>query len=75
MIKIEEGLELNNPTLEIKQITYDQLQSLVIVECIFREENANYQHSRSYAFDSGKDMLKADVMELLKGHEILKQLL
>ncbi len=70
-IKIEDGLILNNPTLEIKTIQYEQFSDLVSVECIFKEEGANYKHSRNYTFTATNDMLKADVIELLKTNDIL----
>ena len=70
-ITIEEGLTLNNPTLEIKTIQYEQFDDLVSVECIFTEEGANYKHSRNYTFTAVKDMLKSDVIELLKTNDIL----
>tara|TARA_R110000772_G_scaffold148307_1_gene258891 strand:- start:22155 stop:22397 length:243 start_codon:yes stop_codon:yes gene_type:complete len=72
IIEIENGLTLNNPTLEIEQITYKQNESLVLVECIFVEENAIYKHSRNFTFVASKDMLKSDVIALVNNHNILK---
>lgn len=71
-IEIEEGLVLNNPTLVIEQITYKQKENIVLVECIFNEENAMFKHSRNFTFEATKDMLKSDVLELINNHEILK---
>ena len=71
-IELENGLTLNNPTLEIEQITYKQKVNEVIVECIFTEENAIFKHSRNFVFISTKDMLKANVISLINKHEILK---
>ena len=71
-IEIENGLVLNNPTLEIENITYKQNENIVIVECIFTEENAIFKHSRNFTFEAGKDMLKSDVLKLINNHEILK---
>jgi len=71
-IEIENGLTLNNPTLEIEQITYKQNESLVLVECIFTEENAIFKHSRNFIFEATKDMLKSDVIALVNNHNILK---
>ena len=72
IIEIENGLTLNNPTLEIEQITYKQEVNEVVVECIFNEENAIYKHSRSFTFEATKDMLKSDVLVLVNNHNILK---
>ena len=72
IIEIEEGLTLNNPTLEIEQISYKQSESLVVVECIFKEENSIYKHSRNFNFEATKDMLKANVIALINKHETLK---
>ena len=72
-ITIEHGLVLNNPTLEIEQITYRQKTNEVLVECLFNEENSIYKHSRTYTFNATPNMLKADVLELMKNHELLKQ--
>ena len=72
IIEIEEGLTLNNPTLEIEQITYKQKVNEVIVECVFNEENAIFKHSRNFVFTSTKDMIKANVVALINTHNILK---
>ncbi len=42
-IKIEEGLVLNNPTLEILKSSYNWHNNIVNIECIFKEENARVQ--------------------------------
>ena len=72
IIEIENGLTLNNPTMEIEQITYKQKVNEVHVECIFTEENAIYKHSRNFVFVSTKDMTKANVVALINTHDILK---
>ena len=41
-----EGIEkpLNNPSLEIRNISYPQGTNTIVLECIFKEEGANIQH-------------------------------
>lgn len=77
MIKIEEGLELKNPTLKIKSVQYEQFDNLVSVECYFNEEGSTFNHSRVYTFtnESGADLVYNDIVELLKTNDVLKQLL
>ena len=77
MIKIEEGLILNSPTMEIVNISYPQKTKQVIVEIHFAEPNSEFKHSRNYAFDNpeGKQLVKTDVIELMKTNEVLKQLI
>lgn len=77
MIKIEEGLELKNPTLKIKSVQYEQFENLVNVECYFNEEGSNFNHSRTYTFknETGKDLVYNDVVEMLKTKDILKLIL
>ncbi len=73
-IKIEEGLELNNPTLEINTVNYDWLNHTVNIECIFQEEKANYKHSRNFVFstDGSGELTSVDIINFIKGHEVLK---
>jgi len=75
IIEIEEGLSLNNPTMEIINISYPQKTKEVIVECCFKEENSTFPHSRSYVFlnESGEQLTKPDVLELMKTNKVLKQ--
>jgi hypothetical protein len=75
VIEIEEGLELNNPTMVIKCISYQQDTNIVMVECYFREEDGSYVHSRNYNFDNdgGLDLSYLDVIELMRTNDILKQ--
>ena len=77
MTEIEDGLTLNNPTLTIKSIQYEQFNNLVTVECYFVEENSTFTHSRNYTFENveGIQLVKLDVVELMKTNEVLKQLL
>ena len=77
MIEIENGLILNNPTLTIKSIQYEQFNNIVTVECYFVEENSTFTHSRNYTFENveGIQLVKLDVIELMKTNEVLKQLL
>ena len=42
MIEIEKGLVLNNPTMKIKSIQYEQFDNLVSVECYFKEEGSTF---------------------------------
>jgi hypothetical protein len=75
IIEIEEGLELNNPTMVIKCISYQQDTNIVMVECHFTEESGLYIHSRNYNFnnDGGLDLSYSDVIELMRGNDVLKQ--
>ena len=77
MTEIEDGLILNNPTLTIKSIQYEQFNNLVTVECYFVEENSTFIHSRNYTFENveGIQLVKLDVIELMKTNEVLKQLI
>lgn len=74
-IEIEEGLILNSPTMEINNISYPQKENKVIVECYFKELNSEFIHSRSYEFENvgGLDLVYSDVIELMKGNELLNQ--
>jgi len=67
-------LVLNNPTLTIANISYNQIDNSVNVECVFNEEIANYKHSRIFSFDNadGKELTSLDVLEMIKKHNILK---
>jgi hypothetical protein len=72
-ITIEEGLILNNPTMEINNISYLQLTNRVLVECIFNEENSTFPHSRNFSFDTkGNQLTKPDILKLISEHDILK---
>ena len=77
IIEIEEGLVLNNPTLKIKSVQYEQFDNLVTVECYFTEEGSIYTHSRTYTFHnkSGNQLVKSDVIELMKSNDVLKGLM
>ena len=73
MIKIEEGLILNNPTMEIENISYPQKTKQVIVEIHFAEPNSEFKHSRSFTFENetGNQLTKPDVLNLMKTNDIL----
>ena len=73
-IKIEEGLILNNPTLEILNSSYNWVNNTVSIEILFNEENANYKHSRNYTFDlvADKEYNSLDIIEFISKHDILK---
>jgi hypothetical protein len=77
MIEIENGLVLNNPTMKIKSIQYEQFDNLVNVECYFVEENSNFTHSRNYTFQNvgGLDLIYSDVIELMRSNELLNSLI
>lgn len=49
-----EGIEkpLNNPSLEIRNISYPQGTNTIVLECIFKEEGANIQHQKNYTFEN-----------------------
>jgi hypothetical protein len=72
-IEIEDGLVLNNPSLEINTVNYDWTSYDVYVECIFTEENSLYKHSRTYKFSSegNGELTSTDIINFIKGHEIL----
>lgn len=73
-IKIEEGLTLNNPSLEINAVIYDWSSYDVLVQCIFTEENSSFKHSRDYVFSSqgSGTLTSTDIINFVKGHETLK---
>jgi len=75
LIKIEEGLELNSPTAEVNSVSYSWQDNTVKVEIHFKEEGANFNHSRTFDFtnESGAELTSADVLELLKSNKVLKQ--
>jgi len=76
MIEIEEGLILNNPTMEINNISYPQMENKVIVECHFKEENSSFIHSRNYTFETGGlDLIYSDVINLMMSNDVLNSLL
>ena len=77
MIEIENGLVLNNPTMKIKSIQYEQFDNLVSVECYFVEEGSTFTHSRNYTFknEGGLDLVYTDVIELMRSNEVLNELL
>ncbi len=72
-IKIEEGLVLNNPTLEILKSSYNWHNNIVNIECIFKEENANYKHSRTFTFElvEDKEYTSKDIVNFIKSHDAL----
>jgi len=72
-IKIEEGLVLNNPKMEIIDIHYPQSTNNVVVDLYFIEENSTGKHSRTYIFnnENGADLGYADVLAMVKSHDIL----
>ena len=74
-ITIEEGLTLNNPTMRIKCVQYEQFNNEVSVEIYFTEVDNGYNHSRVFNFsnEEGKDLGYSDILEMIKGHEVLKQ--
>ena len=72
-ITLEDGLELNKPTMTIENVIYNWLKNTVLIECIFKEENALYNHSRNFQFDTkGKELTSSDILSLINNHEILK---
>lgn len=72
-IEIEEGLTLKNPTLSIKMVTYNWDNYSVHIECIFKEENALYEHSRifTYSTEGSGELTSGDIIELIKNDPIL----
>jgi len=65
---------LNNPTLEIAKVVYDWKNHNVDIECLFTEEGANNDYSRTYNFptNGSGELTSIDIMNLIKGHNILK---
>ena len=74
-IQIEEGLILNSPTMEINNISYEQLTNKVNIEVLFNEENAIHKHSRTFTFENptGKDLVYTDILELIKTNNVLNK--
>ena len=73
IITIEEGLTLNNPSIRIKNIQYDQFDNTVTVEIYFSEVENGFNHSRTYVFinNTGRDLVYNDVLDLIKEDEVL----
>jgi len=75
LIKIEEGLVLTDPTMEIVDIRYPYPETLkkMVVEVNFKVDDSTFSHSRSYTFDTeGNDLVYNDALSLIKSHEVLK---
>ena len=72
-IKIEEGLILNNPTMEIVKVNYDWTTYDVMVECHFSEKDSTYKHSRTFTFSSegNGELTSTDIKNFIHSHEIL----
>jgi hypothetical protein len=73
-IKIENNLELKNPTLSINRVTYDWQNDSVRIEILFNEEGSKYQHSRDYIFSNsvGDSLSSTDIYNFIKSHNTLK---
>lgn len=73
-INITEGLKLNNPSLEIKSVTYNWITNKVEVEILFKEGPGVYKHSRIFEFDNktGKELKTSDIYSYLSSHKTLK---
>ena len=71
-IEIEQGLTLNNPTLQIVNVSYNWLNNKVSIEIHFNEENSNFKHSRSYEFEALKELTSIDILNLVSNHKVLK---
>ena len=71
-----QGIEkpLNNPTLEIAKVSYDWMNHIVDVECIFNEENANNKYSRTFTFptDGSGELTTIDIIGFINNHDSLK---
>ena len=74
VIEIEWDRPLNNPTLKIKKISYDQLNNDVIVECQFNEEGGLYPHIKNYTFfnEDGRQLNYNDIVLMINNHDDLK---
>ena len=77
MIKIEEGLELKNPTTEIISVTYRQDNNLVALVVSFKGSGCELKHVREYVFNNkeGVNMTYNDVITLAKTNEVLNKLI
>jgi len=75
IIEIEEGLSLNNPAMEIINISYPQKTNEIVIECCFKEENSTFTHSRSYVFENTSTAQPPmnEVLEIMKTNDVLKQ--
>lgn len=73
VIKIEEGLELKDPKMEILKVNYDWINYSVAIEVSFTE--GVYKHCRTYEFnvEPTGEMTTNDIMELIKTHNILNK--
>lgn len=69
-IKIENGLELQNPTMVVKKVSYDWETNKIEIQCNFSE--GVYIHSRLFEFESnGNDFNPSQIMQLIKTNEVL----
>lgn len=73
LIKIEDGLELLNPIMELNKVNYDWKNHIVTLEVLFSE--GAYNHHRSYEFniEPNGEMTTSDIMSLVSNHDILSQ--
>jgi len=73
-IEIEEGLVLNNPTLNILNVNYSWVRHSVDVIILFNEEGSVFSHSRTYTFntDDSGELTTLDIIGFINSHSILK---
>jgi hypothetical protein len=74
-VKITEELTLNNPTGEIKSVTYDWSGTdNVSIEIIFIEEGSNLKNSRTFTFkNEGSGALTGEaIKDYISNHPELK---
>ena len=72
-IEIEPGLTLHNPSLDIITVRYDWVNHIADVECIFKEENATFEHSRTFSFntDYSGELTTDDIIMFINEHPVL----
>jgi hypothetical protein len=72
-LKIQD-IELNNPSMTVKAVTFDWLTNDVNIEIIFNEENGVFNHSRTFTFSNtgAMDLTSQDIYDYISTEETLK---
>lgn len=64
--KVKE-LTLHKPTASVAAVKYDWVTNMAEIELHFREENANFVHSRSWEMNTnGKEVTSDQVLDFLQ---------
>jgi len=72
-VNITNELTLTDPELSIKNVSYDWENHKVHIELIFKEAEASYKHSRTFAYDITPtgEMTTEDIYNLINNDPVL----